>query len=85
MYTFFQFIFSGLSFALCSSLAIAVAFLVFIILLILILVEEKYMLSPKFKEQYEMYAKKVPKRLLQNWQLLVLGLLLIFNVLGIFF
>lgn len=85
MYTFFLFIFSGLSFALCSSLAIAVAFLVFIVLIILILVEEKYLLKPKFKEKYDVYKKTVPRRLLQNWQILVLCVLLSFNIIGIFF
>lgn len=85
MYTYFLFIFSALSFVLCSSLALAIAGFVVIVLYVLIFIEEKYMLIPKFNNEYLEYKKKVPRRLLRNWHLLLFFSLLSFNIIGIFF
>ncbi|NHJ84520.1 MAG: isoprenylcysteine carboxylmethyltransferase family protein [Asgard group archaeon] len=85
MYSMFTLIFIGLSFALCSSLAIAVSGFTILVLITLIFIEEKQILVPSFGEEYQNYKKKVPRYFLQNWQWILIILLLAFNIIGIFF
>ncbi|NHJ87791.1 MAG: hypothetical protein FK734_20180 [Asgard group archaeon] len=85
MYSMFLLIFISLSFALCSSLAIAVSFFVVLVLLILSLIEEKHMLGPSFGEAYVQYKKEVRRYFLLNWQIVLYCILLSFNIVGIFF
>ena len=85
MYTYFLFIFTALSFALTSNLALIIPASVLIFLFILIFIEEKTMLQPKFGEEYISYKKKVPRRLLRNWHIVIILLLVSFNIIGIFF
>lgn len=55
MYSMFTLVFVSLSFALCSSLAIAVAGFVVLVLIGLMFIEEKRILEPTFGEDYQTY------------------------------
>lgn len=85
MYTMFIFIFTSLSFGLFSYFGMLVGLFAFIVFVILALVEEQTMLKPIFKEEYEKYKKDVPRRFLRNWQMIIILILIIFNIIGIFF
>ncbi|NHK30355.1 MAG: hypothetical protein FK730_03325 [Asgard group archaeon] len=85
MYSMFMLVFLGISIALISSLSIAVFSFVVIVLMILIFVEEKYMLKPIFKENYDEYRKSVRRYFLQTWQWILIILFLTVHIIGIFF
>lgn len=81
MYSAWALVFLGLSFICDSFLALLLAPLFMLVLGIESFLEEKFLLLPKFKEQYEKYKNETPNRLFPppyNALLVIIAILIIY-------
>ena len=85
MYSMFILMISSFAFAMSSWLTIPIAVGLISLLMAFGLGEEKYILIPKFKEQYLQYKETVKQRYFLWYHLILIFMMLAFAIIGAFF